>query len=46
VGAYAACWLDDCVIGATKSGADPNLMDLFRSTDRVVVNERGWDGTT
>lgn len=41
MGAYAACWLDDYLVGATRKGVDPGLMDLFRANDRIVVTEKG-----
>ena len=38
MGSYAECWLGPFYIGATKNDVDPELMGLFRSTDKSVLH--------
>jgi HEPN/Toprim N-terminal domain 1 len=37
MGSYAECWLGPFCVGATKNDVDPELMGLFRSTDKSVL---------
>jgi hypothetical protein len=38
MGSYAECWIGPFYVGATKSDIDPELMGLFRSTDKNVLH--------
>ncbi len=38
MGSYAQCWLDDLLVGSSKSDIDPELISLFRANDKVVLS--------
>lgn len=37
MGSYAQCWLDNLYVGSSKNDVDPNLITLFRSSDKVII---------
>jgi HEPN/Toprim N-terminal domain 1 len=39
MGSYASCWLGQFHVGDSKSDVDPNLIELFRGTEKVVTTE-------
>lgn len=36
MGAYATCWVGNLVVVSSRNGIDPGVMNLFRSTDKIV----------
>lgn len=40
MGSYAQCWLSDLYVGSTKNEINPDIMSLFRSTDKNIVREK------
>jgi hypothetical protein len=36
MGSYAECWLGKFYVGSTKEGVHPDLIGLFRSTDKHI----------
>jgi hypothetical protein len=40
MGSYAECWLGRFYVGSTKNDVHPDLIGLFRSTDKHVVRGR------
>lgn len=40
MGSYAQCWLGDVYVGCSKNDVDPNLMGLFRESDKHIVKDR------
>ena len=40
MGSYAQCWLSDLYVGSTKNEINPDVMSLFRNTDKNVVREK------
>jgi hypothetical protein len=37
MGRYAECWLGPFYVGSTKNGFEPDLIQLFRSTEKVAT---------
>lgn len=38
MGSYTQCWLDDLFIGSSKNDVDPEIISLFRPSDKHVVS--------
>lgn len=38
MGSYAECWLNDFLVGSSKNDIDPDLISLFRESDKVVLS--------
>lgn len=38
MGSYAECWVNDFYIGASKNDVNPEIMQLFRESDRKTVS--------
>ena len=36
---YAQCWLGDFYLGSSRNEIDPNLMALFRASDKILLKE-------
>lgn len=38
MGSYTQCWLDDLFIGESKNDVDPEIISLFRPSDKRVIS--------
>ena len=37
MGSYAECWLDNLRLSTSKNSVDPDLISLFRSSDKIIA---------